>query len=455
MSVAEFSAAIRSTAFRDFFQRLSTSSILKSGVSDLRKEEQVAEKTAFYITDKTIADVVKQISGSDATEEQISSILNNLRNVKYANKRRAVEKEPPFTDGKTLYFPRVSFDTINRILEEGFKDILKEARISKPKVAISDYFDRGHVYGIFPKKVAEAKESLARNATLAPKHKEMLVGILNDLYKELEMQDEATSNLKTDSYTLYSKYKKSKNKYLVELQLIAGNQESGRAQAPLSTALRKFFNPGKLPVSGSGLKFTSGPGEQLLAKLIESKGSPSMVDLITYAVMDAIDKGKRAVKTYSTDLIKIVENKGSKVNTSKLNRKIKEEKLSTKKLINSIKRIPSTTTESAKSSIDLQAILAARINQQVAENMGKGDEHRILNYRTGRFAESVSIDRISESRQGMISVFYNYMKNPYATFSDGGRQQYPKTRDPKLLISKSIREIAMPIVGNRLRSVVV
>lgn len=105
--------------------------------------------------------------------------------------------------------------------------------------------------------------------------------------------------------------------------------------------------------------------------------------------------------------------------------------------------------------INLEAILRARINEQVRQNMGDGNESRILNYRTGRFTESVSIERLSESRQGMITVFYNYMKNPYATFSEGGRQQYPKTRDPKLLISKSIREIAAPYVSNRLRSVVV
>ena len=104
---------------------------------------------------------------------------------------------------------------------------------------------------------------------------------------------------------------------------------------------------------------------------------------------------------------------------------------------------------------NLEAILRAGINQQVASNMGTGSDRRILNYRTGRLADSVSIDRVSESRQGMISVFYNYMKNPYATFSDGGRQQSPKTRDPKALISKSIRELAAPIVGNRLRSVLV
>jgi hypothetical protein len=47
------------------------------------------------------------------------------------------------------------------------------------------------------------------------------------------------------------------------------------------------------------------------------------------------------------------------------------------------------------------------------------------------------------------------MRNPYGTFSEGGQQQSPRSRDPKLLISKSIREIAQTRVDNRLRAVLV
>ena len=105
--------------------------------------------------------------------------------------------------------------------------------------------------------------------------------------------------------------------------------------------------------------------------------------------------------------------------------------------------------------VSLLVILKSQIEEQVRANMGKGNSKNILNYRTGRFASSVAIERVSESRAGLISVFYNYQKNPYATFSEGGRQQYPKSRDPKLLISKSIREIASSVVSNRLRAVLV
>ena len=45
------------------------------------------------------------------------------------------------------------------------------------------------------------------------------------------------------------------------------------------------------------------------------------------------------------------------------------------------------------------------------------------------------------------------MKNPYQTFEPGFQQGLPKSRDPKLLIARSIREIAAEQVANRLRSV--
>lgn len=100
----------------------------------------------------------------------------------------------------------------------------------------------------------------------------------------------------------------------------------------------------------------------------------------------------------------------------------------------------------------LQALLDARLVDVVKQNMGRGGSRDILNLRTGRFAESVKVERLSSSRQGMITAFYTYMRNPYATFSRGGKQEFPRSRDPKLLISKSIREVAAQLVGTKLRA---
>lgn len=457
MSIAEFSATIKSQAYRDFFQRISVDTILKTGVSDLRKEEQGAEKTSFTINTDTIGKIITSLAGTEATPEQVTSVLTRLKEVTYTKGRKAVTDKAPYVDKNTLFYPRVSFDTINRILENGFKDILTIARKANPKANISDTFERGHVYGLFPKKVEDIALRISRNTTIDEKGKSILLGILGDLQKELERQDLETSNIKDEKYALYSKYKKSKNKYLVEMQLRTDNQASGSVQSPISKALRKFFSPGNLPVSGKdGLVFGKGSGEQLLQKLIKSKGSPSFIDLVHVGVTSVFTNDKSADKEYAVPFSKI--NSGiNRVNTSRVKADISKDKSKLKSLVSKVKAIPkiSSNTSAIPSTVNLLAILQAGINKQVAKNMGKGNESRVLNYRTGRFAESVQVQRLSESRQGMITAFYSYMRNPYGTFSEGGRQQFPKTRDPKLLISKSVRELAAPIVGARMRAVLV
>lgn len=117
------------------------------------------------------------------------------------------------------------------------------------------------------------------------------------------------------------------------------------------------------------------------------------------------------------------------------------------------KGIPASIFVDTYNLINLQSLINRQLQDVVSAHMGDGNSRNVLNYRTGRLASSAKVESISESRNGMITAFYSYMKNPYATFSNGGQQQNPKSRDPKLLISKSIREIAAQQVGNRLRAI--
>ena len=116
--------------------------------------------------------------------------------------------------------------------------------------------------------------------------------------------------------------------------------------------------------------------------------------------------------------------------------------------------IPSyTPTSSAPNIADLRDLINSQLQDVISANMGSGRDQKILNYRTGRLASSARVQSLSVSRQGMITAFYSYMKNPYATFSDGGKQSIPKSRDPKLLISKSIRQIAQQLAIDKMRAV--
>lgn len=101
----------------------------------------------------------------------------------------------------------------------------------------------------------------------------------------------------------------------------------------------------------------------------------------------------------------------------------------------------------------LQNLLNYHLQDVISANMGDGNSKNVLNYRTGRFAASAKVEKLSQSKEGMITAFYSAMRNPYYTFSNGGRQQNPKSRDPKLLISKSIHEIAATATAARMRAV--
>lgn len=92
------------------------------------------------------------------------------------------------------------------------------------------------------------------------------------------------------------------------------------------------------------------------------------------------------------------------------------------------------------------------INMQLADKIRQNMGSPRLNYRTGRFAASAKLLTPTVDKDGAIRLPYTYMKYPYQTYEPGfarGNNQ----RDPKLLISKSIREIATSLVTSRLRIV--
>ena len=183
--------------------------------------------------------------------------------------------------------------------------------------------------------------------------------------------------------------------------------------------------------------------EALASKLLNTRSSLTPVEKIGKMMAESI-AGQKLTKTAK--------------NTTLLNKTSK--KVEKRKKVSVVSKSTRMRQDAGKglvvseTSLDiLLSLLNANLTQKIKENMGDGLRRDVLNLRTGRFAESVKVERLSESRAGMITAFYSYMKNPYATFSDGGAQSSPRSRDPKLLISKSIHEIAQQQVANRLRAV--
>lgn len=193
-------------------------------------------------------------------------------------------------------------------------------------------------------------------------------------------------------------------------------------------------------------------GARLARYIVNKKSSPNLLEYVAHLFTSAL-KNETASKYKGSSTQK--QSSKKQVISKQVMSGVAKKVAKLPKLQKPRTPIPSSARDPQLELFSLQSYINANLADRIRENMGTGNRRDILNYRSGRFAESVKVERLSESRQGMITAFYSYMKNPYATFSDGGRQQYPKTRDPKLLISKSIREIAAEKVANRLRAVVV
>lgn len=197
--------------------------------------------------------------------------------------------------------------------------------------------------------------------------------------------------------------------------------------------------------------------DSFIKEYISTPSSPILIKDIEQSIVDALSNKKtRIEKTISTKTKVSVVKPNIGKNLKETTKSIKREVEKVKSKIKSIpidrpssKIITSKVKTPKRVSIpNLLSILNLHLADQIKKNMVKP----ALQNRTGRFAESVKVERLSESRNGMISAFYSYMKNPYQTFEPGYTQGSNK-RNPKTLISKSIREIAAGLVGNRMRAV--
>jgi hypothetical protein len=298
-------------------------------------------------------------------------------------------------------------------------------------------FDVGHIFS----------SSKLLRTPLGEKFKKLL-SALSSMTDNLSFDGIDTSYLQQNQTSI------SKVKTQVEAaleRLAAGSSYGPQIEAALDKDLESFL----LSVSANIViiqdrfenqalyaKMLEGPLGKEIAEILKSyTSSRSFIQDINHRISSAF-KEERVESTKSLQRLPKITNPKPKVSVA------------TKSVKKQISRlIP--VKGNYYSLANLEVLIKAQLVEQVKQNMGTGGRKDVLNLRTGRFAESVTLERISISREGMITAFYNYMRNPYGTFSQGGRQEYPRSRDPKLLIAKSIREIAQEKVANRLRAVLV
>lgn len=153
---------------------------------------------------------------------------------------------------------------------------------------------------------------------------------------------------------------------------------------------------------------------------------------------------KNIKTTIKTEPIKL--SKGSVGKTKKRKTKVTRTEVSLGGL--SVTKGKASKKEPSFSSfMSLQVLINAKLPDRVKKNMMSPS----LQNRTGRFAESARVVDITQTKKGFPSIGFTYQKNPYQIFEQGsGKTPWASaSRDPRKLIDKSIREIALELIEGR------
>jgi hypothetical protein len=188
--------------------------------------------------------------------------------------------------------------------------------------------------------------------------------------------------------------------------------------------------------------------QKLQKGAIDREGSPSPRQLVKEAMITALATGKQ--KRYSSK--KTVSKKQNidktVTNTLDVKSKIANKTVKPKATNLNIGPIRDQSTGQFTSLSNILSLLRMNIVEKVKENM---KSPRLIN-RTGRFAESVRVGNVTRGKSGMYTVTYSYQTYPYQTFEPGFKQG-SRARDPRALISASIRQIVAASVGNKIRAI--
>ena len=494
MAIEQFNALLQDKVYKEWLKKVDKN-IVTASAQSLRSSQQTASKTSFYITEDTVKQMYKTITGTELDRFEASLLLEEIRQPLVSKSEQTLAGTNKKISGQNaVFFENIGFDTITtkltqalaaypevtlayeeaeeKYLQEqtklvmaskeyqGLKGSQKQEKLdaikkeAKRRSTFGYYFNKGHVISIAANLARQFKDDIAKADKLAAAQRKLLTDVLDKYINKLMKDDLATANLPDAlNQEMYARYIKSSDSYLVEIQIATENIEAGASSIPIVKELRDLFS-GKIPEQAltETLKSSKALGESL----ITSPGSPSMVSLMEAELVDILKGKKNTKKIHASPNVKVGSNSlkivKPKKNTSKID-KLKKLKSKTAGIKSDPKKVQVVPTEATVSLTGLQQIINQQLQDVISANMGDGSSRSVLNYRSGRLAASAKVETLTESRAGMITAFYSYMKNPYATFSDGGLQQNPRSRDPKLLISRSIREIAAEYVANRMRAV--
>lgn len=197
--------------------------------------------------------------------------------------------------------------------------------------------------------------------------------------------------------------------------------ESGAKKDP-RTALA-FFHSSPHPIDALGAL----GNKQIIDKMFSHKTNPDMRLRVNKSLAR---KGRKATTKSRTKT------------STKTKRGIYKNKTRRASAAGAVK---GATLRTPDSPLTLKALLNDVLPEAIAANMTSP----ALRFRTGRFANSVRVDNITQGpRGGNTLIETSYLKDPYETFAPGGKK-YTFQRNPERLIKGTVRQVATGILGGR------
>lgn len=178
-------------------------------------------------------------------------------------------------------------------------------------------------------------------------------------------------------------------------------------------------------------------------KLVDDPTSPSAVEMYQNIIAAKL-LGKNAPK------YKINHKITKKAQNKKQNRKVRLEgskRSATKAASARFKAQLRNAKGQFASPTALQNLLNTKLQKELIDNMG----YPALENITGKFANSVRVLKVTQ-KGTLPSIQYTYDQDPYSVFEMGGRgnRKWATTdRDPRVLIDRTVREIAQEMMINK------
>lgn len=421
------------------FDKKFTNPLLKKLDAEARKAVSRQRGQLLILADtEELQKVIQASTGSTPSKGDLALALKEAQaharklqeNFKKRNTRRynaVVSKLPeirlPYTLNKDMFIVSSFSRSISTIKKTMIKTLVQSGAIeASAENDISQNLHKGH--GARGNAVSQVQ--VARSvAGLDDATKKLLLYNIEGSFRKGELDSVSHREIKrliTEGHNIVTKKGKLNANYVSVIAFQTGqdNIADSKEEKAVKAVYRKFIG-------------------SLTPDMLNMKGSPSLKEKTAALVTDKF-KGKKNVKV-SAKSVKMSTKTKSKGKGSKTGSKIVLSAMA----LRTRKAKRRATDSAAARPLQMMAMINKELPQTVKANM----DLPALENRTGRFAESVRVVDAVSTRQGFPSFGYTYQKNPYQTFEPGFAQGSPE-RDPRALISRSIREIAVELAIGRL-----